>query len=422
MSATLLAASPEGTSAAAADLAATAREVDAVLGRVVGLDLGAWAGESHDAFATERDRTLDALRTVVDATGSAAAVLDGHARVLDDAVRTARNASTLADDPHVPWWDRDGATRRAGAAADDVQRAAHAAVAVVDEATRALRSLAPAPATAAGLAAAPGAERGGFWSELWGGTAESFVGLYELARDVSGAGALADPAGTALRRHAQLQGVRTLAGDPELAARALLDLDTWQTSPGRALGHLAPDALLTVATLGSGTVASRGITTAARVTERAASAEGLLVARRPLVIPARELGEARIPFGPPRPFVPPTRGLLPGEIDLVFTGLRAEGGHAVRHPRELGLIENRGPLAAQVAQLRAVSSPVLADPALVFPWRLRETSCMGYAALVDHRVIGVLVATDGPWAGKVVSAFEPTPHQLALWEAKNVAH
>ena len=40
--------------------------------------------------------------------------------------------------------------------------------------------------------------------------------------------------------------------------KAVLDWDTWKDDPARALGHLLPDAVIAVLTLGSGTAATRG--------------------------------------------------------------------------------------------------------------------------------------------------------------------
>jgi len=41
--------------------------------------------------------------------------------------------------------------------------------------------------------------------------------------------------------------------------KGMLDWDTWSDDPARALGHLLPDAVIAVLTLGEGTIASRGV-------------------------------------------------------------------------------------------------------------------------------------------------------------------
>ena len=40
--------------------------------------------------------------------------------------------------------------------------------------------------------------------------------------------------------------------------KSLLDWDTWADDPARALGHLVPDAVVAVATAGTGALATRG--------------------------------------------------------------------------------------------------------------------------------------------------------------------
>ncbi len=47
---------------------------------------------------------------------------------------------------------------------------------------------------------------------------------------------------------------------PVELGKVLIDWDTWQESPGRAIGHLLPDLLLTLATAGGG-AAARGART-----------------------------------------------------------------------------------------------------------------------------------------------------------------
>ena len=51
--------------------------------------------------------------------------------------------------------------------------------------------------------------------------------------------------------------------------RAVLDWDTWADDPARALGHLVPDAIVAVATMGTGAVATRGGSAAAQVATHA---------------------------------------------------------------------------------------------------------------------------------------------------------
>jgi hypothetical protein len=69
---------------------------------------------------------------------------------------------------------------------------------------------------------------------------------------------LVDPIGYHEDRTTLSQGIVNGVQHPAEFGKALIDYDTWKQSPGRALGHLVPDALAAAATAGAGAAATRG--------------------------------------------------------------------------------------------------------------------------------------------------------------------
>jgi hypothetical protein len=68
---------------------------------------------------------------------------------------------------------------------------------------------------------------------------------------------MVDPAGWQRDVGALAEGLAYGVTHPVEFGKAILDWDTWQSSPGRAIGHLVPDLVLTLATAGGG-AAARG--------------------------------------------------------------------------------------------------------------------------------------------------------------------
>lgn len=99
-----------------------------------------------------------------------------------------------------------------------------------------------------------------------------------------------------------------------------------------------------------------------------------------------------------------------------LTGMRNDGGHAIRHLRDEGLIPNRGSLASQVEQFSTLTRPILTAPSSTFSWRLGGTQSVGYVGKApDGTDVVVFVATEGPYKGKVISAVVPDANQRTQW-------
>lgn len=100
-----------------------------------------------------------------------------------------------------------------------------------------------------------------WWQKAWAaatdyraGVYESSLGLAEFAWSVSAVRMVADPVGYAQAVATLAQGAQYAVHHPVETARTAVDWETWQTNPARALGRLAPDLALTIATGGSGAV------------------------------------------------------------------------------------------------------------------------------------------------------------------------
>ena len=124
-------------------------------------------------------------------------------------------------------------------------------------------------------------------SEFVRGFAESVYGLANFVMTYSPGRLLFDPAGWTHDVGALGSGFVYGAQHPLDFGKALVDWETWQTSPARAVGHLAPNVLLWLAAGGVGTVAERAASLAATA-ERVAPIAGAVAARAELIAAATE--------------------------------------------------------------------------------------------------------------------------------------
>ena len=109
------------------------------------------------------------------------------------------------------------------------------------------------------------------------------------------------------------------------------------------------------------------------------------------------------------------RGLGNEAAEAALAGMRSGGGHAIRHIISEGIISDTGTLASRMDAFRRIALPILTRPlGRPFAWRIGETQATGFLGRTAGRWIAVLVAEDGPWAGKVVAGLVPDPNQLAL--------
>ena len=237
-----------------------ARGLDAAASRLRAVDAGEWVGPAGDAFRQVVDDEPSRYDTAAQAFAATGAAVASYRAVLVDAQASARRAVALfadAETASAGWQQRDrpspddpGADgrARAGTLLEDAQARVRAA------------GTAAARRTEAAWADAPREPRwwesaGHFVAEIGQGAWEATAGLVELAWSVSSVRMLVDPDGWQRDVSALAEGLAYGVTHPVEFGKAILDWDTWAESPGRAIGHLVPDLLITLATAGGGAAA-----------------------------------------------------------------------------------------------------------------------------------------------------------------------
>ncbi|TWT59741.1 Ig-like domain-containing protein [Rubinisphaera italica] len=116
-------------------------------------------------------------------------------------------------------------------------------------------------------------------------------------------------------------------------------------------------------------------------------------------------------FGNGQPFG--SRGLTDDAAESALDGMRNDGGHAMRHL--VGdLIPNSGTLANRLDTFKQIANEILRNPEHVAPWRIGATQGTAYLGTSGGRRVVIVVADEGPYAGKVISSFIPDENQLQL--------
>ncbi len=108
-------------------------------------------------------------------------------------------------------------------------------------------------------------------------------------------------------------------------------------------------------------------------------------------------------------------GLTTEAAEAAFIGMRGGGGHAMRKLIAEGLIPDAGSLASRVQAMRNLLSPVLQSPTHTFSWRVGATEAMGYIGQAGGRDVFVFIATQGSYAGRVISSGVVSASDWALW-------
>jgi len=250
-----------------------------VANAVGSVDLGGWTGDAAQAYMESSGELRTKILVAGSALSSAATALRAHGDTLEWAQAQARSAVRLYDIsdvcvgpgplgvPVVPVGQAQAMAKLSQARAE-VYASGNAAAWAVEAAAN------DAPI-------GPGVWNwvGYQWSELWHGGAEAFGGLGQLAWDHSTVRLVVDPDGW-LKSNADLaSGLVAASKDPVQLGKDVVDYDTWTTSPARAVGHLAPDALIAALTAGSGVALTRGASAGAKLATGTADAgEDLAVA------------------------------------------------------------------------------------------------------------------------------------------------
>ncbi|MDM8085134.1 DNA/RNA non-specific endonuclease [Cellulomonas cellasea] len=243
--------------------------------------MGDWTGQAQTAFAAAQGDLSTRLAVAGTALGEAAYALRGHADILEYSQTRARQlARQWRTAPCVP---ATGllptlAPEQIRAQAElerlrvDVNAAARAAAAVVEAATRD----APIDPT--------------FWNQVGYHLSEFGQGAWGAVRDLgilvweqNSFRFLWDPYGAVEAKRSLIEGLWTSLHDPKQFAKDLIDWDTWHTSPARALGTLAPDAIIAIFTAGAGAAAVRGARAGATISTRAAVTGAVRSGTRSLV-------------------------------------------------------------------------------------------------------------------------------------------
>lgn len=242
------------------------------------LDGAHWQGQAFQAFSrvVERKPLVPALDRAIAAMAEAAGQLrwfaegfEDHERQLDH-LRQQAAAVQAGIDPADPASAEAAAAevrsleQRAHAVHDEHHAAGVRVASVLDQLSEEPTFAEPPPSNWERVTGAAGEALGEAVSVVWSfgtgvveGTRDLVVGVYEVVR-------LLDPARwPELWAHrGQVLAVLEYAWEHPLEfagalGTVLLDLDTWREDPARWLGRRVPDILLTLATMGAGTVGAR---------------------------------------------------------------------------------------------------------------------------------------------------------------------
>ncbi len=120
------------------------------------------------------------------------------------------------------------------------------------------------------------------------------------------------------------------------------------------------------------------------------------------------------PEVPEVPERPSTGGMSVEGAGDATKGMNRGGGHAIRH-FEGTLIPNTGSLASRVDAFGDVVRPILQNPDHVAAWKIGGVNGNAYVGTTSNgRQVVVIIANEGPYTGKVLSAFFPDADQLAI--------
>lgn len=88
-------------------------------------------------------------------------------------------------------------------------------------------------------------------------------------------------------------------------------------------------------------------------------------------------------------------------------------GHAIRHLQG-NVIPNKGSLESRVTAFKKVAAPILTNPTKTASWRVKGTSGRAFLGKSNGKNVVIVVATDGPKQGKVITSFIPDANQLSI--------
>ncbi len=106
-------------------------------------------------------------------------------------------------------------------------------------------------------------------------------------------------------------------------------------------------------------------------------------------------------------------GFAKGTTQTALSEMRGGGGHAIRK-LEGKLIPNTGSLASRVEAFSQIAKPILENPMHTANWRVGATQGRVFLGKVGDDMLAIVVASEGPYQGKVLTAFIPDVNQLKL--------
>jgi hypothetical protein len=239
-----------------------ARGLGAAADRIRAVHAGEWVGPAGDAFRRVVEDEPGRYATAADAFAATGQAVASYRLTLLDAQGAARRALARFDDAEAATaaWRR----QEEPAPVDPGTEGRNRARLLLDDARARVRAAGDQAARRTEAAWADAPREPHWWesaghlvAEIGRGSWESTVGLVEFAWSISTVRMMVDPDGWERDVTALGEGLVYGVTHPVEFGKAILDWDTWQESPGRAIGHLVPDLLITLATAGGG-AAARG--------------------------------------------------------------------------------------------------------------------------------------------------------------------
>ncbi|MFG2999576.1 polymorphic toxin-type HINT domain-containing protein, partial [Streptomyces sp. NPDC048340] len=102
-------------------------------------------------------------------------------------------------------------------------------------------------------------------------------------------------------------------------------------------------------------------------------------------------------------------------VGTAYENMNKGGGHAIRYLVRDGLIPNAGSLPQRVEQFKKLTSHILTNPTKTFDWKTGNTPARAFAGMVDGKHVVLMVAKEGPHAGKVLTSYIPDADQIIEW-------
>jgi hypothetical protein len=198
------------------------------------------------------------------------------------------------------------------------------------------------------------------------GALESIAGLAEFVWSISPTRALIDPEGWTATMEQLGRGLRYAIDHPGAILKAVVDWDTWAEDPLRAIGHMLPGALATIATAGSAKVATSIDGMAGAAGKAAGEAAGAARAAGKVADDVAELRRASAASGDgvPSGFSPAGKGWLRRELGINIDEPLAPGEpgispqEAMRRATDLHNRQLLDSLTNQATKREAVHVPI----------------------------------------------------------------